>query len=108
MAAPVADRSNVEGADGERTLKGKTTHETAYFVTSLSPKKADSRRLLDCNRTYWEIESWLYWMRDVTFGEDHSQVRSGASSFRKCSSSQGRADEPDDHVAPTQRLRQQC
>jgi len=61
----------------ERTVKGKTTSETAYLVTSLPPKKADASRLLGYNRAYWEIENRLHWVRDVTFGEDRSQVRSG-------------------------------
>jgi len=33
----------------ERTVKGKTTSETAYLVTSLPPKKADASRLLGYN-----------------------------------------------------------
>jgi hypothetical protein len=61
----------------ERTVKGATTTETVCLVTSQPPKKADASRLLDYNRTYWEIENRLHWVRDVTFGEDHSQVRSG-------------------------------
>ena len=61
----------------ERTVKGATTTETVYLVTSLSPQAADASRLLDYNRTYWKIENRLHWVRDVTFGEDHSQVRTG-------------------------------
>ena len=26
-------------------------------------------------RGHWSIEAGLHWVRDVTFGEDHSQVR---------------------------------
>ena len=28
-------------------------------------------------RYHWYIENRSYWVRDVTFGEDHSQVRCG-------------------------------
>jgi hypothetical protein len=35
---------------------------------------AGAGRLL---RGHWEIENRLHWVRDVTFGEDHSQIRTG-------------------------------
>jgi hypothetical protein len=28
-------------------------------------------------RWHWSIENRLHWIRDVTFAEDHSQVRTG-------------------------------
>ena len=46
-----------------------------YGVTSLSPAQADPARLLALNRGHWEIENRLHWVRDVTFDEDRSQVR---------------------------------
>lgn len=49
-----------------------------YLITSLSPEKAGPERLLALNRGHWEIENRLHWVRDVTFGEDLSQVRTGA------------------------------
>jgi predicted transposase YbfD/YdcC len=61
----------------ERTAKGKTTEETVNLVTSLSSEDADAEHLLIYQRKYWEIENRLHWVRDVTFGEDRSQVRSG-------------------------------
>ncbi len=30
-------------------------------------------------RDHWRIENGLHWVRDVTFDEDRSQVRSGAA-----------------------------
>jgi predicted transposase YbfD/YdcC len=30
-------------------------------------------------RGHWRIEARLHWVRDVTFGEDHSQVRTDHS-----------------------------
>ncbi len=51
--------------------------ETAYGITSLSPEKADAKRLLSLNRGHWCIENRLHWVRDVTFDEDRSQVRVG-------------------------------
>jgi len=52
-------------------------HEVAYAVTSLSPEVADNKRLLCINRGHWCIENRLHWVRDVTFDEDRSQVRTG-------------------------------
>jgi len=49
-----------------------------YLITSLSPEQASPERLLVLNRGHWEIENRLHWVRDVTFGEDLSQIRKGA------------------------------
>ena len=49
--------------------------ETAHGITSLSAQEADPKRLLALNRGHWEIENRLHWVRDVTFDEDLSQVR---------------------------------
>lgn len=66
----------------ERTVthckSGKTHRETVYGVTSLHPQQADARRIGELVRGHWEIENRLHWVRDVTFDEDRSQVRTGA------------------------------
>lgn len=49
-----------------------------YLITSLSPQKADAKRLLSLNRGHWEIENRLHWVRDVDFAEDLSQIRTGS------------------------------
>lgn len=51
--------------------------ETAYGITSLSASRADGATLLELNRGHWEIENRLHWVRDVTFDEDRSQIRTG-------------------------------
>jgi len=53
-------------------------HEVVFGITSLSPEAADAERLLKINRGHWCIENRLHWIRDVTFDEDRSQVRTGA------------------------------
>lgn len=63
----------------ERTVKGVTSVETGYAITSLVSGEADATRLLGLSREYWGIENKLHWVRDVTFAEDRSQVRSGAA-----------------------------
>ena len=52
--------------------------ETVYGLTSLSPAQAGPQRLLALARGHWQIETRSHWVRDVTFGEDRSQVRTGA------------------------------
>jgi predicted transposase YbfD/YdcC len=49
-----------------------------YAVTSLSHAQASPARLADLLRGHWGIETGLHWVRDVTFAEDASQVRTGS------------------------------
>lgn len=49
--------------------------ETVFGITSLSPQRADAATILELNRGHWEIENRLHWVRDVTFDEDRSRVR---------------------------------
>lgn len=60
-----------------RAKSNKTTVEMAYGITSLSPAKASPEYLLACNRGHWSIENRSHHVRDVTFDEDRSQIRSG-------------------------------
>jgi predicted transposase YbfD/YdcC len=53
----------------------KEREEIVYGLTNLPRKKADAKRLLGLNRKHWAIENRLHWRRDVTLGEDASQVR---------------------------------
>jgi predicted transposase YbfD/YdcC len=61
-----------------REIRGKTTTEIAYFVTSLTAAEADPARLLELNRAHWAIENRLHWRRDVSMREDRSPGRAGA------------------------------
>jgi predicted transposase YbfD/YdcC len=65
----------------ERTVlkKGVWSTSVVYGFTSQSPKQASASRLLELNRGHWGIENRSHWRRDVTLGEDHSQVRSGCA-----------------------------
>jgi predicted transposase YbfD/YdcC len=56
---------------------GRSTTDTAYAITSLSPARTTPAQLLVVWREHWHIENKLHWVRDVTFDEDRSTVRSG-------------------------------
>lgn len=55
----------------------KERFEVGYAITSLSEEKASPKQLLKIWREHWHIENKLHYVRDVTFGEDSSQVRAG-------------------------------
>jgi predicted transposase YbfD/YdcC len=50
-----------------------------YAVTSLTFAQASPARLADLLRGHWTIENGLHHVRDVTFAEDASQVRTGTA-----------------------------
>jgi predicted transposase YbfD/YdcC len=58
--------------------EGALSRETAYAVTSLGPETPPAV-LLRLWRGHWAIENRLHYVRDVTFGEDASHVRSGTA-----------------------------
>jgi predicted transposase YbfD/YdcC len=58
--------------------KEKTSTETVYLITALTPRRADPHRLLALIRGHWSVES-RHWLRDMTFGEDRSRLRSGSA-----------------------------
>jgi predicted transposase YbfD/YdcC len=59
-----------------RTGRWRTV--TIYAITSLTFAQASPARLADYLRGHWAIENGLHWVRDTTFAEDGSQVRTGA------------------------------
>jgi predicted transposase YbfD/YdcC len=54
----------------------KWTTVTVYAITSLTALQADPILLARWLRGHWAIEA-LHWVRDVSFDEDRSQVRTG-------------------------------
>jgi len=57
------------------TKKGKRTVEVVYLITS--DRDADPETLAAWVRGHWHIENKLHWVRDVTYQEDKSLVRTG-------------------------------
>jgi predicted transposase YbfD/YdcC len=57
------------------TKKGKKTVEVVYLITS--DRDAGPATLAAWARGHWHIENKLHWVRDVTYQEDKSLVRTG-------------------------------
>jgi hypothetical protein len=48
-----------------------------YAITDLTYHDITAAQLANAIRGHWSIENRLHWIRDMTFAEDHSQVRTG-------------------------------
>src|SRR6185437_7311464 len=70
-----ADAAQVAQVRRTVTQKGKKTVEVVYLITSDSD--AGPATLAAWIRGHWEIENRLHWVRDVTYQEDRSLVRTG-------------------------------
>jgi predicted transposase YbfD/YdcC len=67
-------RRDTGGLDGVWTVK-----QIVYGITSLPADLASPPQLNHYERRHWVVEDRLHWIRDVTFSEDKSQVRTGTA-----------------------------
>lgn len=61
------------------TRAGKKSVEVVYLITSATSLTAPPTTLAAWVQGHWGIENQLHWVRDVTFDEDRSQIRTGAA-----------------------------
>jgi predicted transposase YbfD/YdcC len=61
--------------DIKRTTKGKTEQSTRYFITNFEYDQID--KFIEAVEHHWQIEVDMHWSLDVSFKEDHSQIRIG-------------------------------
>jgi len=59
------------------TRAGKKTVEVVYLISSADHHAAPPATLAAWVQGHWGIENRLHWVRDVTYDEDRSQVRTG-------------------------------
>ena len=59
--------------ESERTVNGKQTHGSRYFITSR--KSLTAKQALEAVRSHWQVENKLHWTLDVAFREDESRLR---------------------------------
>ena len=59
-------------------VSGTTSAVAELGITSLT-HHTDPPQLAALVRGHWQIENRLHWVRDVTYNEDHSRVRTGAA-----------------------------
>lgn len=58
-----------------RTLKGQTSVEDRYFITSSANRSVE--KIATGIRAHWEVENCLHWVLDIAFDEDQCRIRSG-------------------------------
>jgi predicted transposase YbfD/YdcC len=58
--------------ESERTVKGKTSLEHRYYISSLSP---EAKRAAHAIRAHWRVENSLHWCLDVAFADDQMRAR---------------------------------
>jgi predicted transposase YbfD/YdcC len=56
---------------------GKVQTKTVYAVSSPTPGQADPARLAELVQSHWSVEA-LHHVRDVTYAEDASKIRTGS------------------------------
>ena len=66
-------------SDGHtRTRVTRTGTETVYLIITMTVRQAPPEHIAVYTRNQWSIENKSHYVRDVTFREDSSQVRTGS------------------------------
>lgn len=59
------------------TKAGRKTVEVVYLITSANHTAAPAATLAAWVQGHWGVENRLHWVRDVSYAQDQSQVRTG-------------------------------
>ena len=65
--------SSIAKITNTRTMDGKTSTESRYYISSLNT--GDAQQMLTTVRHHWSVENSLHWSLDMNFREDESRVR---------------------------------
>lgn len=71
-------RVKVKNGYSKKKTMTKNTTEIVYIITSLTPIKADARKLAALVRNHWSIENGVHYRLDRTGDEDRCQIRTPA------------------------------
>ncbi len=61
--------------ESHRTIKGQTTVERRYYISSLPGDNA--QKMAQAIRAHWGVENQLHWRLDMSFREDESRLHKG-------------------------------
>jgi len=70
-------RKRIKNSRRYKTVQVKTA-VAVLGITSLSAREAAPEHLATYVRGHWSIENKIHWVRDVTFREDASQIKTGS------------------------------
>lgn len=71
-----SDLASIAAVIRERSVKGKTSHETHYYVCT---EQLSLDELMKATRGHWHIENSQHHVLDVTFKEDDQRMHAGNS-----------------------------
>jgi len=81
QVARVIRTRTVTGYDNDghtRTRVTRTSTETVYLIITMPARQAGPAHIAAYVRQHWGVENRIHYVRDVTFREDSSQVRTGS------------------------------
>lgn len=71
------DLAQIVRIERRRETRTFRQRQVIYAITSLPPERYDAAWFLALSRDHSQIENRLFHVRDVTFAEDASRIRSG-------------------------------
>lgn len=64
-----------------RIVKGQSSTQLVYAISSHPAKKASPETLLALNRDHWQVENKLHYVKDVSLNEDRRYHRKNPALF---------------------------